>query len=98
MMVTSIPSQRSRPRITVANVRDIELRIEIETDKGTGKGLVGLLHEAESQKWKAFTLYTALREIRGHPETVKNQRQLGHIYQPPGTATEFDSWRDMGIA
>ena len=34
----------------------------------------------------------------GAIQRLKDQRQLGHVYQPPGTATEFDSWRDMRIA
>lgn len=72
--------------------------LEIETDVGTGKGLVRLLHEVESQKWKAFTLYTALYELRGHAETVRHRRHSGFIYRFPGAPTEFHNWREMRIA
>ena len=53
------------------SVHDIQVFIEIETEVGTGKGVVRLLHEVESQKLKVFTLYTALYELRGHAETVR---------------------------
>lgn len=65
---------------------------------GTGKGLVRLLHETESQNWKAFTLYTALYELRGHAETVRHRRQPGFLYRLPGAPTEFHNWREMRIA
>lgn len=80
------------------NVHGIQVFIEIETDVGTGKGLVRLLHEAESQKWKAFTLYTALYELRGHAETVRHRRQPGLVYRLPGASNEFHTWREMRIA
>lgn len=80
------------------NVHGMQVYINIETDAGTGKGLVRLLHKAESQKWKAFTVYTALFELSGHVETVRHRRQPGFIYKLPGTTTEFDSWQKMRIA
>lgn len=79
------------------NVYGIQVFIEIETDVGTGKGLVRLLHEVESQK-KAFTLYTALYELRGHAETVKHRRHPGFVYKPPGVSTVFHNWRETRIA
>ncbi len=46
--------------------------LTIETDMGRGTGLVGLLHDPEDGgKWKAFTLFTAMHELKGHEETVK---------------------------
>ena len=80
------------------NVHGMQVYIDIETDAGTGKGLVRLLHKAESQKWKAFTVYMALFELSGHVETVRHRRQPGFIYKLPGTTTEFDSWQKMRIA
>ncbi len=80
------------------SVHGIQVFIEIETDVGTGKGLVRLLHDMESQKWKEFTLYTALYELRGHAETVRHRRQPGFVYRLPGAPTEFGNWREMRIA
>lgn len=80
------------------NVHGIQVFIKIETDVGTGKGLVRLLHDGESQKWKAFTLYTALYELRGHAETVRHRRHPGFVYKLAGAPTEFHSWREMRIA
>ena len=50
------------------NAHGIQMFIEIETIVGIGKGLVRLLHEVEPQKWKAFTLYAAIYELRGHAD------------------------------
>jgi hypothetical protein len=80
------------------NVHGMQVYIDIETDAGTGKGLVRLLHEAGSQKWKAFTVYTALFELGGHAEMVKHRRRQGFIYKLPGTTTGFDNWQKMRIA
>ena len=76
----------------------IQVFIEIETDVGTGKGLVRLLHDVESHKWKAFTLYTALYELRDHAETVRHRRHSGFDYKLPGAPTEFGNWQEMRIA
>ena len=80
------------------NVHGIQVFIGIETDVGTGKGLVRLLYEVESRKWKAFTLYTALYELRGHAETVRHRRPSGLVYRLPGAPTEYHSWREMRTA
>lgn len=80
------------------NVHGIKVYIKLETDVGIGKGLVRLLHDVESQKWKAFTLYTALFELHGHEETVKNRRHSGIDYRLPGAPTKSCNWREMRIA
>ena len=40
--------------------------LKVETIFGTGVGLVRLV--PDNNKWKAFTLFTSLRELHGHPE------------------------------
>ncbi|OAQ99480.1 hypothetical protein LLEC1_02333 [Akanthomyces lecanii] len=71
------------------SVRGVQVHLEIETGVGKGKGLVRLLHDADSQKWKAFTFYTALVELHGHAETVGRKRPVGHIHR---TASKLGSW------
>ncbi|KAF5971307.1 putative flavin-containing protein [Fusarium bulbicola] len=79
-------------------VRGIQFYIDIETSCGIGKGLVRMLYELKSRKWKAFTVYTALREIRGHEETVKNKRVTGLLYKRSGASIAFDAWQSIKTA
>lgn len=57
--------------------------LKIETDVGRGPGIVRLLQDKDGQ-WKAFTLFTAMHELKGHEETVKHNRPHGvaHGGQP----------------
>ncbi|KAL9613667.1 MAG: hypothetical protein Q9167_001796 [Letrouitia subvulpina] len=55
--------------------------LTIETDVGRGRGLVRLLRDFnDSAKWKAFTLFTAMHELKGHEETVKANRPHGVVH------------------
>lgn len=80
------------------NVHGIQVYLRLETDVGTGAGLVRLLHDVESQKWKAFTLYTALFELHGYEESVRHRRKPGFDYRLPGTPTKFRNWQEMRFA
>lgn len=52
--------------------------LTVETDVGNGRGLVRLVQDLEDGgKWKAFTLFTAMHELKGHEETVKGNRPNG---------------------
>ena len=76
-------------------VRGIVAWLNIQTDVGTGKGIVRLLRDAEDGAWKAFTLFTAMREITGHAETIKHIRPSGGLDNVPG---ERKNWHEMRIA
>ena len=54
--------------------------LTIETDVGRGRGLVRLLQDQEDGKWKAFTLFTTMHELKGHEETVRGRRPNGVIH------------------
>lgn len=55
--------------------------LTIETDVGRGRGLVRLLKDfKESTKWKVFTLFTAMHELKGHEETIKANRPHGVVH------------------
>ncbi|KAL9044859.1 MAG: hypothetical protein Q9214_002034 [Letrouitia sp. 1 TL-2023] len=55
--------------------------LTVETDIGRGRGLVRLLRDLkDSAKWKAFTLFTAMYELKGHEETVKANRPHGVVH------------------
>lgn len=59
--------------------------LTVETDVGRGRGLVRLLQDTQDgNKWKAFTLFTAMHELKGHEETIGGNRPHGvdHGGQP----------------
>ena len=90
------------PHISAADfsgkVKGVESFLKIETDVGKGPGIVRLLQDQhDGGKWKAFTLFTAMHELKGHEETVRGNRPLGvahggHLgrrnWQEKRTATE----------
>lgn len=52
--------------------------LTIETDVGRGRGLVRLVKDSkDNSRWKAFTLFTTMHELKGHEETTKANRPLG---------------------
>ena len=54
--------------------------LKIETDVGKGPGIVRLLQDQQDGKWKAFTLFTAMHELKGHEETVRGNRPQGVVH------------------
>ena len=51
--------------------------LNVETDVGKGPGIVRLLQDQQDgEKWKAFTLFTAMHELKGHKETVRGNRYV----------------------
>lgn len=66
-------------------VMGVQSFLTVETDVGRGRGLVRLLQDQEDGgKWKAFTLFTTMHELKGHEETVRGRRPNGvdHGGQP----------------
>ncbi|KAI1481937.1 FAD/NAD(P)-binding domain-containing protein [Daldinia eschscholtzii] len=78
-------------------VRGIQVYITVETDAGTGRGLVRLLQEAKSQVWKAFTVYTALVELRGYEESIGRRRKPGYLHSHLGSkhTNGFENWQGI---
>jgi hypothetical protein len=79
-------------------VYGLQVFMELETLFGTGKGLARLSYDVVSQKWKAYTLYTALGELHGHAETVRSRRRPGFHYEISGTCIDFSNWQEMRMA
>lgn len=70
------------PHVSAADfngeVKGVESFLNIETDVGKGPGIVRLLQDQQDGgKWKAFTLFTAMHELKGHEETIRGNRPLG---------------------
>lgn len=51
--------------------------LKVETDVGRGRGIVRLLQDAKDGKWKAFTLFTAMHELKGCEEMAYKNRPNG---------------------
>lgn len=79
-------TEARRPQTSVLDAEGtvpcIQLFISLETVRGVGNGVARLVFEGGS--WKIFTLYTTLRELKGHEEAVFNRRARGvdHGGQP----------------
>ncbi|CAO2655023.1 Nn.00g117560.m01.CDS01 [Neocucurbitaria sp. VM-36] len=57
------------------DVKGISFFIKFETDVGRGEGIANLAEE--NGKWKLFTLYTVLKELKGYEEPVNHRRTRG---------------------
>ena len=78
------------------NVKCLQVWLNIETDVGRGRGIVKLVPDSsDGDKWKAFTLFTTLEELKGHEELIKERR-------PPGVKDDEDhgaaNWKDKRVA
>ena len=58
-------------------IKGITSFLTLESDVGRGRGLVRLVQDASDGSWKAYTLYTAMHELKGHEETIKSRRPHG---------------------
>ncbi len=71
------------PNISAADfngkVNGVMSFLTIETDVGRGPGIVRLMQDKDG-KWKAFTLFTAMHELKGHEETVRGNRPHGVVH------------------
>src|SRR5215469_14932571 len=75
-----VPSHRAAPRtVTRAGTDSIEAIFTFETTEGRGSGVVRLRPDADNTP-KAWTLLTALDEIKGHEEQLGRSRPQGKAY------------------
>jgi hypothetical protein len=63
-----------------AGVNGVQFFFTLETAIGSGIGFVRLVEDGGA--WKVFTLYTSLRELKGHEEIINHRR--GHGVQHGG--------------
>lgn len=88
----AVDPSRTPPRTVMrAGVETVEAIFTFEAADGPGEGVVRLMHQAGGTP-KAWTLLTALRELRGHEETVGRLRPHGESY-----ARDFrgPNWLDL---
>jgi hypothetical protein len=61
-----------------AQVKGIEFFITFESKAGSGRGTCRLFEE--NGKWKIFSLFTSLRNIKGHEEATGLNRPTGVVH------------------
>lgn len=72
----------------------IQAWFTFETDIGRGRGIVKLVGEKD-ERFRAFTIFTTLEELKGHEEMTKNRRPAGvKDGQDHGPA----NWKDKRVA
>jgi putative flavoprotein involved in K+ transport len=85
---------RTQPRLVERAGREtIEAIFSFETDQGRGTGVLRLIPEAgDGGDLKAWTLLTALEELKGHEERIGQARPTGETY-----SREFHgpNWLDL---
>jgi thioredoxin reductase len=77
-----IPAERTAPRrVTRAGTDSIEAIFTFETTEGRGSGVLRLTPDtSDGNAPKAWTLLTALEEIKGHEEHLGKSRPEGKAY------------------
>lgn len=76
------------------NIRWIEALLEFETAVGRGEGVLRLVPDGEG--WRAWTLLTAMSELKGHEESRGHRRPFGPDHgERPGRRTWLEKRRDQ---
>ncbi|MBR0854430.1 NAD(P)/FAD-dependent oxidoreductase [Bradyrhizobium liaoningense] len=76
-----IASNRAPPRwVTRAGTSNIEAMFDFETAIGRGSGIVRLVPDGPDDRLKAWTLLTALDELKGFEEQLGSSRPRGQAY------------------
>lgn len=74
------------------NVKGVQSFLTVDTDVGRGRGLVRLVQDPEDGgKWKAFTFFTVLQELKGFEEHIDARRPTG---VEPGTIPGRKNWKE----
>lgn len=90
----TLAASRTPPRVvTRAGIEGIEAFISFDTTVGIVEGILRLIPATDApERWLAWTLSTALQEIRGHGERLSEARAGGDAFK-----REFggDNWLDF---
>ena len=75
------PDRAAPRRVTRAGTNSIEAIFRFETSTGRGHGIVRLIADADDDgRLKAWTLLTALEELKGFEEQLERSRPRGQAY------------------
>ena len=85
-------SDTTKPAVSsidfAGSLKGIRFFVSVDTDVGRGRGLARLLPDSQDHgKWKAFTLFTVLKELKGYEELSGERR-------PTGAQNGSRNWKD----
>ena len=85
------------PQLTdFGSLKVVQAFLELETTSGRGNGLLRLVSDTKDDgKWKAFTLFTTLYELKGYEETIRNRRPTG---VDRGSEERSKNWKDRLVS
>src|ERR1700724_3845654 len=93
------PDRAAPRRVTRAGTEAIEAIFRFETAQGRGSGVLRLVREgAGDSGLKAWTLLTALEEIKGHAEQLGRSRPSGSAYARDFRGPNWLDTRTAGAA
>lgn len=73
------------------DAKGVNAFLTVETDVGRGRGFTRLCLDSNDGTWKAFTLLTAMEELKGHEENVRERRPEGVEH---GGKADRKNWKD----
>lgn len=86
-------NEHRKPQIVkLAGLEIVQTFLIIDTRFGRGEGLVRLVESWEQGPWKALTLFTTLKELKGHEENIKSRRPTGLEKDPAAGGL---NWTDL---
>ncbi|HEU0146600.1 MAG TPA: NAD(P)/FAD-dependent oxidoreductase, partial [Bradyrhizobium sp.] len=96
----AIAPDRAPPRwVTRAGTASIEAIFKFETAQGRGSGIVRLIPDGDdSDRLKAWTLLTALDELRGFEEPIGARRPRGQAYSRDFRGPNWLDQRSASVA
>ena len=78
------------------DIKGVQFFLTVDTDVGKGRGVARLLPDpADNGRWKAFTLFTVLRELKGHEELNRARRPQGVDH---GAQAGRKNWHEKRVA
>ena len=76
----------------LGSLKVVQTFIKLETTSGRGNGLVRLVPDASDDgRWKAFTVFTTLHELKGFEEAIRSRRPTG---VDRGLEDRSHNWKD----
>jgi cation diffusion facilitator CzcD-associated flavoprotein CzcO len=96
----TIDPERAPPRrVKRAGTETIEAIFKFETTQGRGHGIIRLIpDDADNNRLKAWTLFTALEELKGFEETIGSARPRGRSYSRDFRGPNWLDQRQASIA
>ena len=86
------PAHKAPRFAETGGLKVVQSFIDVETSNGRGQGFVRLVSDSDDDgRWKAFTLFTTLQELKGYEEHTFNRRPTGLNHSLSDTKS---NWKD----